>query len=99
MARTELIDYVLAVHGGERRIPAEMARAVAYNLPADTLSKREIEVLKVVAEGNSNQRTAERLGLKEDTVKAHMKTILAKLGARDRTHAVTLAVRRGFWES
>jgi DNA-binding NarL/FixJ family response regulator len=98
MARTELIDYITAVHGGASRIPDQVARTLAYNMPGDALSKREIEVLKLVAEGHSNQRAAERLGLKEDTIKAHMKTILSKLGARDRTHAVTIALRRGFWE-
>jgi DNA-binding NarL/FixJ family response regulator len=99
MARTELVDYIAAVHHGEKRFPAEVTRNLAGTLSMDALSAREIEVLKLVARGHSNQRAAEQLGLKEDTIKSHMKTILSKLGALDRTHAVTIALQRGFWES
>jgi len=98
MARTGLIECIDRVHGGGQFLPQEVARAVACQPPSDNLSAREIEVLRLVAHGYSNQRAALRLGLKEDTIKAHMKTISSKLGARDRTHAVTIALRRGYWE-
>jgi DNA-binding NarL/FixJ family response regulator len=98
MARTGLIDCIERVHGGAQFLPQEVARAVVHQPPSDNLSAREIEVLRLVAHGYSNQRAALQLGLKEDTIKAHMKTISSKLGARDRTHAVTIALRRGYWE-
>jgi DNA-binding NarL/FixJ family response regulator len=62
----------------------------------DSLTPREIEVLEQVASGNSNKMVADRLNISEDTVKAHMRSVLSKLGANDRTHAVTIALRRGF---
>ncbi|MYM65733.1 response regulator [Pseudoduganella sp. FT55W] len=99
LARTELRDYIVSVHAGQRPLPSQVACNLANNFQSDTLSKREIEVLRCVAEGNSNQRVGQRLGLSEDTIKAHMKTILQKLDARDRTHAVMIAMRRGYWEN
>ncbi|MES2351462.1 MAG: LuxR C-terminal-related transcriptional regulator, partial [Pseudomonadota bacterium] len=75
------------------------ASSLANNFQQDTLSKRELEVLRYVADGNSNRRVADRLGLSEDTIKAHMKTLLHKLDARDRTHAVTIAMHRGYWDN
>jgi DNA-binding NarL/FixJ family response regulator len=98
MARTGLIDCIERVHGGAQFLPQEVTRAVVRQPPSDNLSAREIEVLRLVAHGYSNQRAALQLGLKEDTIKAHMKTISSKLGALDRTHAVTIALRRGYWE-
>ncbi|MGV7209173.1 response regulator [Oxalobacteraceae bacterium A2-2] len=98
MARTDLATYIQRIHGGGRHLPQPVARELAAALPSEALTAREIAVLKLVAEGHTNQLTGARLGLKEDTIKAHMKTILAKLGARDRTHAVTIALRRGFLE-
>lgn len=98
MARTGLIECIDRVHGGAQYLPVEVARAVTYQPPSDVLSAREIEVLRLVAHGYSNQRAALQLGLKEDTIKAHMKTISSKLGASDRTHAVTIALKRGYWE-
>jgi len=98
MARTELGDCIVAVHAGRRHLPAQIACALASNFQQDLLSKRELEVLRQVAEGNSNQRVGAQLGLCEDTIKAHMKAILQKLNARDRTHAVLIALRRGYWE-
>jgi DNA-binding NarL/FixJ family response regulator len=62
----------------------------------DSLTPREVEVLEQVASGNSNKMVADRLNISEDTVKAHMRSVLSKLGANDRTHAVTIALRRGF---
>lgn len=99
LARTELGGYIAAVLAGQRQLPLQVASSLAGSFQQDSLSKRELEVLRHVAEGNSNQRVGERLGLREDTIKAHMKTILQKLNARDRTHAVTIALRRGYWEN
>ncbi|GJI93291.1 DNA-binding response regulator [Duganella caerulea] len=99
LARTVLSDYILSVHAGRRLLPPPVAASLANSFQLDALSKREIEVLRLVGEGNSNQRVADQLGLSEDTIKAHMKAILQKLDARDRTHAVTIAVRRGYWEN
>jgi DNA-binding NarL/FixJ family response regulator len=98
LARTELGSYIASVHGGQRLLPQQVATSLASNFQQDLLSKRELEVLRHVAEGNTNQRVGESLGLREDTVKAHMKSILQKLDARDRTHAVMIALRRGYWE-
>ncbi|WP_254452118.1 response regulator transcription factor [Duganella vulcania] len=99
LARTVLSDYILSVHAGRRLLPPPVAASLANSFQLDALSKREIEVLRLVGEGNSNQRVAGQLGLSEDTIKAHMKAILQKLDARDRTHAVMIALRRGYWES
>ncbi|MFZ6720456.1 MULTISPECIES: response regulator [Undibacterium] len=99
LARNTLIDYIIAAHAGRRLLPPPVAASLVNSFQLNTLSKREIEVLRLVGNGNSNQRVADHLGLSEDTIKAHMKTILQKLEARDRTHAVTIAMRRGYWES
>jgi DNA-binding NarL/FixJ family response regulator len=98
MLRTELADAICKVHAGQRHIPPEIAIELAAHIDADALSARETEVLGLVADGNSNKRVAQALGIAEETVKAHMSTVLAKLGARDRTHAVTIAIRRGILE-
>jgi Response regulator containing a CheY-like receiver domain and an HTH DNA-binding domain len=95
MLRRELVDTIRMVHAGARRVPAEIADALAAHLGDDALSARELEVLRAVADGNANKAVARSLGISEETVKAHMKSILSKLGAHDRTHAVTIAVRRG----
>ena len=92
-------DYIAAVHGGRRALPPAVAASLVDSFQLDALSKREVEVLRLVSGGNSNQRVAEQLGLREDTIKAHMKAILHKLDARDRTHAVMIAIRRGYWEN
>jgi DNA-binding NarL/FixJ family response regulator len=99
LARTDLCDYLISIHAGQRLLPPQVARSLASSFHAESLSKREVEVLRLVAAGNSNQKVGVELGLREDTIKAHMKAILLKLDARDRTHAVTIALRRGFWES
>ena len=98
MLRMHLLDTIRAVHAGHRRIPAEIASDMAEHAADDALTAREIEVLKEVATGNANKIIADKLSISEDTVKAHMKSILSKLGANDRTHAVTIAMRRGFLE-
>jgi DNA-binding NarL/FixJ family response regulator len=96
MLRTELIDTIRSVHAGHRRIPPEIANDIAEHFSADELSAREIEVLRVVAAGCSNKIVADKLFISEDTVKGHMKSVLAKLQANDRTHAVMIAMKRGF---
>ena len=93
--RRELLDTVRGVHMGQRRIPAEIAMELAQHMGQGQLSAREMEVLHHAANGNSNRRIAERLTISEETVKAHMKNVLAKLAANDRTHAVTIALKRG----
>lgn len=97
LLRKELIDTIRIVHGGGRRLPPEIASEIAEHATADALSPREVEVLRYVAQGNANKRVAQLLGISEDTVKAHMKSVLSKLGANDRTHAVTIALRRGIF--
>lgn len=96
--RTELVETIRAVHAGGQRIPPEIAAELAAHLGEDSLSEREIQVLRSVARGNSNKRVAAELGVSEETVKAHMKSIVSKLDANDRTHAVTIALRRGILE-
>ena len=98
MVRKELIDTIRTVHAGKKRIPAEIAVEIAQHHSDDALTEREIEVLREVAAGNANKMVGRRLNISEETVKAHMKSILSKLGANDRTHAVTIAVRRGIIE-
>jgi DNA-binding NarL/FixJ family response regulator/ligand-binding sensor domain-containing protein len=96
MLRLELVEAIRAVAAGRRSIPAEVAAALVEHATGEALTPRETEVLGLVALGRSNKRTAAALGLSEETVKAHMRSILAKLGATDRTHAVTIALKRGF---
>jgi DNA-binding NarL/FixJ family response regulator len=98
MLRKELVETIRSVHGGRKRIPPEIAVEMAEHHMDDVLTKREIEVLKQVAEGNANKLIAVRLEISEETVKAHMKNILSKLNANDRTHAVTIALKRGIIE-
>jgi DNA-binding NarL/FixJ family response regulator len=90
-----LLDTIRGVHLGQRCIPAEIAMELAQHMGQGPLSAREMEVLMYAASGNSNRRIAERLTISEETVKAHMKNVLAKLAANDRTHAVTIALKRG----
>ncbi len=95
MIRTELLEAIRSVHSGDRYIPREIAADLAAHINDDALSVRELDVLKRVAAGNSNRLVADQLRLSEDTVKAHMKSIMSKLAANDRTHAVTIALKRG----
>jgi DNA-binding NarL/FixJ family response regulator len=96
--RKELADTIRCVHGGHKRIPPEIAVEIAEHHSDDALTEREIEVLRQVAAGNANKIVADRLSISEETVKAHMRNILSKLGANDRTHAVTIALKRGIIE-
>lgn len=95
LVRKELLETIRAVHRGQRRIHSEVAAEIANHIADDALTAREIQVLELIAGGNSNKLVSARLCINEETVKGHVKKILAKLGARDRTHAVTLSLRRG----
>ena len=99
MLRTELVETIRSVHAGRRRVPPQIAAEIAEHICADELSSREIEVLRHVAHGCSNKIVADHLQISEDTVKGHMKSILSKLRANDRTHAVTIAMKRGFLDA
>jgi two-component system NarL family response regulator len=93
--RLNLADAVRRVHAGHRYIPDEVAAEMANYFGSDKLSGRELDVLRLVADGNSNREVGACLAIKEETVKAHVSAVLSKLGARDRTHATTIALRRG----
>jgi DNA-binding NarL/FixJ family response regulator len=95
LVRRELLETIRAVHSGKRRIPPEIATEIAEHVADDALTGREIEVLRRVASGKSNKLIAAELEISEGTVKTHMKSILPKLDASDRTHAVMIALRRG----
>jgi len=96
--RKELMDTIRSVHAGGKYLSSEVATGIALHVTEDMLSRREAEVLTLAAAGNSNRQIAVRLGLSEDTIKGYMKVIYSKLGAADRTHAVTIAARRGIIE-
>jgi DNA-binding NarL/FixJ family response regulator len=94
--RKDLIDTIRLVHAGKKRIPPEIARELAEHSMDDTLTARELDVLRGLARGGSNGAIASALSISEHTVKNHVKSILAKLGATDRTHAVMIGLKRGF---
>jgi DNA-binding NarL/FixJ family response regulator len=94
----ELLETIRAVHAGKRRVPGEIASEIAEHVADDALSAREIEVLRRVAAGKSNKVIAAELNISEGTVKTHMKSILPKLDATDRTHAVMIALKRGIFD-
>lgn len=93
--RKELRDAIRAVHAGRRVISPDVASDLAAHVGETMLSERELQVLRLVARGNANKQIASDLGISEDTVKSHMKSIMSKLDAQDRTHAVVTAVKRG----
>jgi DNA-binding NarL/FixJ family response regulator len=95
LVRKELLETIRSVHAGKRRIPPEIASEIAEHVADDALTGREIEVLRRVAAGKSNKLIAAELAIAEGTVKTHMKSILPKLDASDRTHAVMIALKRG----
>jgi DNA-binding NarL/FixJ family response regulator len=98
MLRKELVETIRTVHSGRKRIPPEIAVELAEHHGDDALTEREMDVLRQVAAGNANKIIADNLTISEETVKTHMRKILSKLGANDRTHAVTIALRRGIIE-
>jgi DNA-binding NarL/FixJ family response regulator len=98
LLRKELLEAIRAVHAGAKRIPPEIASQLAEHAVDDTLTLREVDVLRLLAGGNANKLIADQLSITEDTVKGHVKNLLSKLGASDRTHAVTIALKRGIIE-
>jgi DNA-binding NarL/FixJ family response regulator len=95
MPPKDLIDAIRQVHAGKKRIPSEIAAHLAEHFSDEAITEREIEVLQHVAGGNRNRDIAEKLFISEETVKVHIKHIMEKLGASDRTQAVAMAIRRG----
>ena len=95
---SDLLDTIRAVHKGQKRIPPEVAAELAMHTTEDELTARELEILKLIAQGNANKEIAAQLSVREDTVKSHVGNILDKLGANDRTHAVTIGLKRGIIE-
>jgi DNA-binding NarL/FixJ family response regulator len=95
LLRKELLETIRAVHAGQRRVSSEVAAGIAEHATDDTLTPRETDVLRLIGAGNANKEIGTQLGLTEETVKSHVRNILAKLGANDRTHAVTMALKRG----
>jgi len=95
MPPKDLVEMIRSVHAGRKRVPPEVAAHLAEHLGEETLTAREIDVLRHIAGGNRNRDIAERLFISEETVKVHIRHIMEKLGASDRTQAVAIAVRRG----
>jgi len=95
LVRHDLLETIRAVHAGSKRITPDVAIEIAQHTADDALTAREVEVLSLIAAGTSNKGIATRLSVAEDTIKMHVGHILAKLGANDRTHAVTLGLKRG----
>ena len=91
----ELLNTIRAVHAGHKRIPADVATELAVHSADDSLTEREIDVLKLIAVGNGNKQIADRLSVTEATIKSRVTNILSKLGANDRAHAVTIGLQRG----
>jgi DNA-binding NarL/FixJ family response regulator len=95
MLRKELLETIRAVHCGQKRLSSEVAAEIAEHAIDDALTPREVDVLRLAAGGNANKQIAAKLLLTEETVKSHIRNILAKLGANDRTHAVSIGLKRG----
>jgi DNA-binding NarL/FixJ family response regulator len=95
MVRKELLDTIRAVHTGRKHVQSQVALGLADHAADDALTAREIEVLALIGGGNSNKAIADKLSIAEHTVKGHVKSILSKLNASDRTHAVMLGIKRG----
>ena len=93
--RNQLLEAIRAVHAGQKRVSSEVAAEIVEHSTDDALTPREVDVLRLVAKGNANKEIGAQLSLTEETVKSHIRNILAKLEARDRTHAVTIGAKRG----
>jgi DNA-binding NarL/FixJ family response regulator len=91
----ELVEVIRKVHSGRKHLPTEVAENLAEHFSTDSLTEREVDVLKCIAEGDRNRDIGERLSISEETVKVHIKHIMYKLGAKDRTQAVAIGIRRG----
>ncbi|ENO13950.2 DNA-binding response regulator [Marinobacter nanhaiticus D15-8W] len=97
--RRELVDAIRALAAGKRWFPPEIAAELAEHLGVENLSLREVEVLQLISLGHANKVIAKRLAITEDTVKGHVKSVIAKLGANNRTHAVAIGLKRGIIDS
>jgi len=95
MPPSDLLNVIRQVHAGKKQIPPEIASNLAEHMGDESLTEREIDVLREVANGNRNRDIAEKLFISEETVKVHIKHIMEKLSASDRTEAVAIGVRRG----
>jgi len=95
MPPRELVDAIREVHAGKKKIPSQIAAKLAEHFSDEQLSHREVEVLRHLLEGNRNRDIAEKLYITEETVKVHMRHIMEKFGAHDRTQALAIALRRG----
>ena len=95
MPQDDLLTVIRSVHSGKRQVPAAVAALLAEHLGEEDLTSRELEVLQLIRDGYKNKQVADQLSISENTVNFHIKNIVDKLGANDRTHAVTIAVRRG----
>ncbi len=98
LLRAELVDTIRLIHAGKRRMPPEIAQEIAEHSCEDVITERELDVLRGVSRGRANKTIADDLNISAHTVKNHIKSILAKLGANDRTDAVVIAIRRGYIE-
>jgi DNA-binding NarL/FixJ family response regulator len=98
MPPSEILNVIRQVHAGKKRVPPEIAAQLAEHMTDEGLTAREVEVLRKIAEGNRNKDIGEVLFISEETVKVHVKHIMDKLGAKDRTQAIAIAVRRGIIE-
>jgi DNA-binding NarL/FixJ family response regulator len=96
LLRKELVETIRLVHSGHKRVPPEVAQQIAEHAADDTITPRELDVLRGIADGSSNKVIASNLRISEHTVKNHLKSILSKLDANDRTHAVMIGLKRGF---
>jgi DNA-binding NarL/FixJ family response regulator len=98
MPPSEILDVIRQVHAGKKRVPPQVAAQIAEHMSDEDLTAREVEVLRKIAGGNRNKDIADLLFISEETVKVHIKHIMDKLGAKDRTQAIAIAVRRGIIE-
>ena len=99
MPKNELLEAIRAVHAGKRHLPPEIAVRLAEHLGQEDLTERELEVLELIRDGYRNKQIADRLSIAETTVNFHIKNLTGKLGANDRTHAVSIAIRRGLFKA
>jgi DNA-binding NarL/FixJ family response regulator len=95
VAKNELLGIIRSVHGGKRHVPQDVAARIAEHLGDEDLTSRELQVLRLICDGHRNKEIADHLAIAETTVNFHIKNLVDKLGAKDRTHAVTIAVKRG----
>lgn len=98
MPKAQMLEVIRSVHAGRRHVPSEVAARLAEHMGDEDLTSREVEVLRLIRDGYRNKQVADQLAIAETTVNFHIKNLVAKLGANDRTHAVTIAIRRGLLE-